>query len=98
MDKSFLTNHNVNWASFYKIGGIAALIALVYSLTTLIIFMVLGMPPETAQEGFTMLAENRLAGLLRMDVLTILVMLPLYLVWFPLLARDFFRLAKNGRV
>ncbi len=78
MNKSLLTNHNVNWASFYKIGGIAALVALLYSLATLSIVMALGMPPETAQEGFTLLAENRLVGLLRMDVLTILVMLPLY--------------------
>ena len=54
---------------------------MVYSLATMISLIFLGGMPETAQDGFALLAENRLAGLLRLDVLTILVM-PLY---YPLL-------------
>lgn len=68
---------NTNWDSLYKTAGISALILLVYSLVTMVSLIVLGGIPETAREGFDLLAENRLAGLLRLDVLTTLVM-PLY--------------------
>lgn len=66
-----------NWKSLYKIGAVAALILLLYSLVTMVILITIGGQPETAQEGFTMLQNNRLAGLLRLDVLMILIM-PLY--------------------
>lgn len=65
------------WNSLYKIAGICALVLLVYSLATMVLLAAIGGQPETAQEGFSLLAENRLVGLLRLDVLTILVM-PLY--------------------
>jgi hypothetical protein len=68
---------NENWKSLYKFGGAAALILLVYSLVTMVILVTIGGQPETAQEGFTMLQNNRLAGLLRLDVLMILI-IPLY--------------------
>lgn len=66
-----------NWKNLYKIGAVAALILLLYSLVTMVILITIGGQPETAQEGFTMLQNNRLAGLLRLDVLMILIM-PLY--------------------
>lgn len=66
-----------NWRSLYKTSGAAALILFAYSLVTMIILFTIGGPPETVQQGFNMLAENRLTGLLRLDVLTI-VFLPLY--------------------
>jgi hypothetical protein len=47
----------------------------------MILLMTLGGQPKTAEEGFTMLQENQLVGLLRLDVLTILVM-PLYYLLF----------------
>ncbi|MFO7678542.1 MAG: hypothetical protein R6X34_00680 [Chloroflexota bacterium] len=76
-----MTASNTHWSSLYKIAGISALILLVYSLVTMALLVAVGGMPETAQEGFGLLTENRLVGLLRLDVLTILLM-PLY---YPLL-------------
>jgi hypothetical protein len=45
------------------------------------ILLVIGGQPETAQEGFTMLQNNRLTGMLRLDVLAVFVM-PLYYLVF----------------
>lgn len=70
-----------NWNSLYKFAAISALALLAYSLVTMALLAVIGSQPETAQDGFDMLAQNRLVGLLRLDVLTILL-LPLY---YPLL-------------
>jgi len=70
-----------SWKSLCKLGGIAALILLAYSLVTMVILIAIGGQPQTAQEGFTLLQNNRLVGLLRLDVLAILVM-PLYYLLF----------------
>ena len=51
-----------NWKSLYKIGGIASMIYLIYSLVTMVPLMTIGGQPARPQEGFTMLAENRLGG------------------------------------
>jgi hypothetical protein len=69
------------WKSFYAPGGQAALLLLAYSLVTMVILFVIGGQPQTAQEAFSMLQSNRLVGLLRLDILTILVM-PLYYLLF----------------
>ena len=76
-----MTETEFHWKSLYKICGATALILLVYSLVTMIILVVIGGQPETAQEGFTMLQKNRMVGLLRLDVLAVFV-LPLYYVLF----------------
>jgi hypothetical protein len=76
------TQHN--WKPFYKIGGIVAVILLCYSLATMILLMTIGGQPATAQEGFTMLQENRLLGLLRLDVLTVFAWLLYYLLFLGL--------------
>lgn len=60
--------------SLFTLSGAAAAVFLVYSLVTIIILLAVGGAPATAQEGFDMLAQNRLAGLLRLDVLTILLL------------------------
>lgn len=70
-----------DWKSLYKIAGAAAIILILYSLVTMIILFAIGGQPESAQEAFAMLQENRLVGLLRLDVLMILIM-PLYYVLF----------------
>lgn len=118
-------SENTHWKIIYKIAGIATLVFIVYSLVTMISLMVIGGQPETAADGFAMLQENHLVGMLHsqyfskataivgiltfgMDLVHILVGIfapqagvifmmvagPLYLVWFPLLARDFFKLAR----
>lgn len=66
-----------NWKSLYKIGGTAAIIEVVYSLVTMVLMFTIGGQPQSAQEGFAMLQENRLVGLLRLDVLTVFVYMPL---------------------
>lgn len=77
MDNPSLSDRDTRWAGLYKLGGIAAFILLIYSLVTMASLMLIGGMPETAQEGFALLAKNRLVGLLRLDMLTILAM-PLY--------------------
>jgi hypothetical protein len=70
-----------DWKSLYKICGGAALFFIVYSLAEMIVLIVIGGQPTTAREGFAILQENRLMGLLRIDLLTVLV-LPLYYLLF----------------
>jgi hypothetical protein len=72
---------DTTWKKLYKICGTTASILLIYSLVTMLILVTIGGQPETAREGFSMLQENRLAGLLRLDVLSVLVM-PLYYLLF----------------
>ncbi len=64
-----------------RLGGASALILLAYSLATMLLLVVFGDQPQTAQAGFAMLQSNRLVGFLRLDGLTILVM-PLYYLLF----------------
>jgi len=70
-----------HWKSLYKIGGAVTLILLVYSLLTILVMGILGMPPDTAAGVFAMLQANRFTGLLRLDVLTVFIM-PLYYLLF----------------
>jgi hypothetical protein len=65
----------------YQLGGLSCLILVAYSLVTMLIMVLIGAPPETIEECFSMLKENRLHGLLRLDVLTVFVM-PLYYLLF----------------
>jgi len=53
--------------------------------------VLIGGPPETIEETYTILQDNRLAGLLRLDILTIFVM-PFY---YPLFYSLFTALRKN---
>jgi hypothetical protein len=50
-------------------------------LITIVILSVLGGPPGTASAAFSMLQSNRILGLLRMDLLTV-VFIPLYYLIF----------------
>ena len=75
-------NSNDDWKRLYKICGWVAWILLAYSLVTMFIMFVLGTPPTTAAEIFKMLEENKLVGLLRLDLLTVLVYMPLFYLLF----------------
>jgi hypothetical protein len=48
--------------------------------------VVLGGPPTTAGEAFSVLQKNKIVGLLRLDLLTVLVMPLYYLLFFGLFA------------
>ncbi|MBN1311180.1 MAG: hypothetical protein JXB30_07150, partial [Anaerolineae bacterium] len=90
-----MPDNDQNWKSLYKIGGIAALIFFAYTLATLIVVFGIGTPPESVEEGFRMLADNRLAGLLRLDILTIFFV-PLY---YPIFLGLYAALKKtNGAI
>jgi hypothetical protein len=64
-----------------RVGGIAAVILIVYSLATIVQVIVLGGPPATAAEAFRLLENNRIIGLLRLDLPTIIA-IPLYYLLF----------------
>lgn len=72
------------WKSLFQIGGVIAFLLLAYSLVTMVLLFVVGGQPETAREGFAMLQANRLVGLLRLDILTIMVFPLYYLTVFSL--------------
>lgn len=65
----------------YRIGGIAALILIIYSLATIIQLSLLGGQPTTAVEAFSLLQHHRVVGLLRLDLPTVFI-LPLYYLLF----------------
>jgi len=73
---------DANWKSLYKLCGWIAVILVVYSLITMVILFLLGGPPTTSAEAFEMLEENRFIGLLRLDILTVLVYMPLFYLLF----------------
>jgi hypothetical protein len=68
-------------SSLYRLGGIAALILIVYSLATIVQIMVLGGQPTSAAQAFDLLQHHRVVALLRLDLPTIAV-LPLYYLLF----------------
>jgi hypothetical protein len=72
---------SAGWKSLYRIGGVATLVLIVYSLATMVIMIVLRPPPEAVEEVFAMLQANELVGLLRLDLLTV-VCVPLYYLLF----------------
>jgi len=76
MDKTHGTSQG-----FSRLGGLTALGLLLYALATMIVVFGLGGQPASAQAVFDLLQANRLAGILRLDALTTLVM-PLYYLLF----------------
>jgi hypothetical protein len=64
-----------------RLGAMAALILLAYSVLMIIVLTWLGAPPRTAQDCFDLLQKNVWAGLLRLDLLTILVMPVFYFLY-----------------
>jgi hypothetical protein len=72
---------DLNLKTLYRTGGVICFILLAYSLITLIVMSLIGGPPLTARESFSILQENIFKGLLRLDLLTVFV-IPLYYVLF----------------
>ena len=65
----------------FRTGGYACFALLAYSLATLLIMTIIGGPPENIEQVFSMLNDNKLTGLLRLDVLTVFL-IPLYYLLF----------------
>ncbi len=76
-----MNKENTSIRLLYQLGGLTCMILIAYSLITILIMIGIGTPPESIEECFSMLNENRLHGLLRLDILTVFVM-PLYYLLF----------------
>jgi hypothetical protein len=72
------------WDSLYRIGAAAALLQLASALVILVVTFTLGGRPVTAQEFFAVYQDNKLAGVLR-DDFTSLLLVAMYLGTFPAL-------------
>jgi hypothetical protein len=72
---------HTSWNGLCRIGGIAALLLLIYSLATMVQMIVLGGQPPSAAQAFDLLQHHRLVGLLRLDLPTVAAM-PLYYLLF----------------
>jgi hypothetical protein len=77
-------NSNQSDRTIFLIGGVACMIFVAYSVATFLILYLLGSPPETIEQYFAMIAENKLKGLLRLDLLTVLIMPLYYLIFYGL--------------
>lgn len=75
-----------DWNGLCWTGGIAAFVLIVYSLATMVQLVVLGGQPATAAEAFSLLQNNRIVGLLRLDLPTVLAMPLYYFVFIGLFA------------
>lgn len=73
-----------SYKTMHWIGGTACFILLGYSLATLLIMILIGGPPESIEETFSMLHGNKITGLLRLDILTVFVMPLYYLLFYSL--------------
>jgi hypothetical protein len=87
-------NPEKQWGIVYKIGAWSSLILIVYSLITMIIVVFIGGAPESTQEAFELLQENRIVGLLRLDALTLFV-IPLYYPLFLSIAVGLRKIQKG---
>jgi hypothetical protein len=68
--------------NLFKVGGAAALMQLSVTLAIIMISLTLGLKPVSAEEYFTIYRDDRLAGLLR-DDFSSLVIIALYIGLFP---------------
>jgi hypothetical protein len=67
-------------------GGLGALLSLLASLATMVVFFSVGGPPETAEETFALLQDARLVALLRLEILSLLNVGAYYLTFVGLYA------------
>ena len=76
---------DLRWKSLYKVGGVAALTMLVIMIAQIIIFIAWP-PPSTIEGYFTLFQNNWLLGLLSLDLLYIVNIVPLILIFLALYA------------
>jgi hypothetical protein len=73
--------HRSDSGALYRIGGFAAFAFIVYSVLMIAQMIALGGQPSNAEEAFRLLQTNRIVGLLRLDLPTVII-LPLYYLLF----------------
>ena len=79
-DKAGAEIEDAAWKRVYQIGGAAALLAAVLFLVDLVVLIALRPYPDTANGWFTLLQNNRIAGLLSLDILVVAGLV----LWYPL--------------
>jgi len=77
---------DAGWSRACGIGGWAAWVSLAASLATMIVLFTVGGPPETAEETFALLRDDRLVGLFRLELLSLFNVGAYYLTFFGLYA------------
>ncbi len=68
------------WKGFYRIGGAAALIATVLFLSDIVVLIALGPLPNTANDWFMLLQNNRVIGIFQLfftDLIGMVLMIPI---------------------
>jgi hypothetical protein len=73
-----------SFKTIFQIGAFSCFFLLAYSLATILIMVLIGPPPETVEECYSMIAANRVHGLLRLDLLTVFIMPFYYLLFLSL--------------
>jgi len=77
----YQSKNDKSYKIIYWIGGLVSIILIAYCLSTMLIIVFIGPPPENIEECFSILNANKLQGLLRLDILTVFIM-PLYYLLF----------------
>ena len=75
-----------DWRIPCTVGGVAAFVSLLCSLATIVVYVAVGGPLETAEETFALLQDERLVGLLRNEILSLVNVAFYYLTFFGLYA------------
>jgi len=78
------------WKGFYRIGGIAALIATVLFLSDIVVLIALGPLPSTANDWFTLLQNNRVIGIFQLfftDLIGMVLLIPIIFALYAALRR-----------
>jgi hypothetical protein len=74
------------WRGLCRVGGVAAFVMLAGAAVTMVVVLTLGGEPATPHEYFAVLGSNRLVGLLRMDLASVVTVSLYYFVFFGLYA------------
>lgn len=78
------------WRNLFKAGGVAGIVMLVIMLVQVVVF-ILWPPPQTVQGFFNLYQQNKLLGLLSMDLLYLLnnaLLIVIYLALFAALKKE----------
>lgn len=74
---------NSDWKDLYRVGAVAALLMFVLTLVQSFIFIT-NPPPSTVNDYFTLFQENKILGLLDLDLLLIVINVLLILIYLAL--------------
>jgi hypothetical protein len=79
------------WKSLFKVGGAAALIATALFVVDIIVLLAGGVAPDSAQAWFTVLQDDRGAGLLQLfftDIVGVVLVIPVILALYVALRQS----------